>query len=324
MSKPTLVYIMAASHSGSTLTAMLLNAHPEICTAGELKATNIGNADTYLCSCQAPIGKCQFWAAVKNEMRAAGYDYDVNRAGTSLKETGSAWIRRLLQPLHRGGGVEFLRDALLNVTPAWHRHFANWRARNYALVCAISKVADVKFVADSSKIGIRFKYLRKIDGINLRVVRVIRDGRGVALTYMRPGDFADATDPKLRGGGLGKQTHAQLTMREAATEWRRSNEEAEAALQTFPQNHQFRVRYEDLCTDPAGALHSIHRFLELPENDAYLNFRDAPHHVVGNGMRLDSSSEIRLDDRWRSTLTTSDLKDFDTIAGDLNRRYGYL
>ena len=38
-----LVYILAASHSGSTLLAMLLSTHPEICTVGELKATNLGD-----------------------------------------------------------------------------------------------------------------------------------------------------------------------------------------------------------------------------------------------------------------------------------------
>ena len=41
---PRLAYLLAASHSGSTLLAMLLGAHPEACTAGELKATNLGFA----------------------------------------------------------------------------------------------------------------------------------------------------------------------------------------------------------------------------------------------------------------------------------------
>jgi hypothetical protein len=40
-------------------------------------------------------------------------------------------------------------------------------------------------------------------------------------------------------------------------------------------------------------------------------------------MRLDQTSDIRLDDRWRSNLTKEQLKEFDTVAGDLNRKYGY-
>jgi hypothetical protein len=40
-------------------------------------------------------------------------------------------------------------------------------------------------------------------------------------------------------------------------------------------------------------------------------------------MRLDDTSEIRLDDRWRDNLTKTDLQEFDRIAGKLNRSLGY-
>jgi hypothetical protein len=38
-------------------------------------------------------------------------------------------------------------------------------------------------LVDSSKVGIRLKYLLRIPEIDIRVIRVIRDGRAVALTY---------------------------------------------------------------------------------------------------------------------------------------------
>ena len=44
-----LVYILAASHSGSTLLATLLGAHRDTVSVGELKATSLGNADEYKC-----------------------------------------------------------------------------------------------------------------------------------------------------------------------------------------------------------------------------------------------------------------------------------
>jgi len=60
------------------------------------------------------------------------------------------------------------------------------------------------------------------------VIRLIRDGRAVALTYMDPAGFADAKDPSLRAGGMGgDRRREKLTMAQAAREWRRSNEEAE-------------------------------------------------------------------------------------------------
>jgi hypothetical protein len=53
------------------------------------------------------------------------------------------------------------------------------------------------------------------------------------------------------------------------------------------------------------------------------DFRSVEHHVLGNGMRLDPTSEIRLDQRWKSVLSPADLPVFDSVAGKLNRRYGY-
>lgn len=85
MDEPGLVYILAASHSGSTLTAMLLNSHPDICTAGELKATSLGDTDKYHCSCRTLIGDCPFWQGVSGEMKRLGFDYDVRNARTSLQ-----------------------------------------------------------------------------------------------------------------------------------------------------------------------------------------------------------------------------------------------
>jgi hypothetical protein len=45
---------------------------------------------------------------------------------------------------------------------------------------------------------------------------------------------------------------------------------------------------------------------------------------VGNGMRLDTSSEIQLDERWREVLGPEELATFDQVAGDVNRRLGYV
>ena len=40
-------------------------------------------------------------------------------------------------------------------------------------------------------------------------------------------------------------------------------------------------------------------------------------------MRLDSTREVKLDDRWRTALGRDDLATFDAVAGSLNRQLGY-
>jgi hypothetical protein len=320
-----LVYILAASHSGSTLFAMLLGAHPEVCTTGELKITSLGDPANYRCSCRKLIRECPFWTAVQADMRQAGHEFDIAHAGTDLIGNSRGLARRLLAPLHRGPWFERLRDSALTFVPGWRSHLARVQVLNAHLMQKILARTGKKYIVDSSKIGIRLKYLLRNPLLDVRVIRLVRDGRGVSLTYLDPARFADASDPKLRGGGTGgDRQQERLDMVHAAHEWRRSNEEAEAIVRGLDPARCMEVRYEHLCADPAKTLASVHRFLGVAPMDAVPDFRHQEHHVIGNGMRLDSGSEIRLDERWRSELSEMDLAEFEKEAGDLNRRLGYL
>jgi hypothetical protein len=319
-----LAYISAASHSGSTLLAMLLGSHPEVCTVGEIKANKLGDPERYRCSCGELIRKCSFWRNVSARMAERGFEYEVTRARTSIHGSEDRYIQRLLTPLHRGPILETCRDLALGLYPGWWHHLRVTQARNAALVRTLLEISGEKIVVDSSKIGLRLKYLLKNRDLDVRVIRCIRDGRGVALTYMDPSNFADARDPKLRVGGTGdERSGPRMSMTRAAREWRRSNEEAENVLAGLDRSRWIEVRYEQVCADPKAALRRLCEFLEINPERIVDNFRAVEQHVVGNGMRLDKTSEIRLDERWRTHLTPEQLQEFDRVAGDLNRKYGY-
>lgn len=322
--KTRLVYILAASHSGSTLLAILLGSHPEICTVGELKATSMGDFDRYLCSCRAKIRMCPFWSAVSGDMAERGFDFDITDAGTDLLSGAGPYIRRLLRPLHRGPALELVRDAALSLSPAWRSRVSRFQSRNSALAETVCARTGKEVVVDSSKVGVRLKYLLRNPAFEVKVVRLTRDGRGVALTYIDPVRFADAEDPALRGGGMGgNREDEKVTLADAALEWRRSNEEAEAVLARLDSARWRNVRYEELCADPDRTLRSLFTFIGVDPGVGVEQLRFEGHHVIGNGMRLDSSRQIRLDERWRQTLAPRDLQVFDSVAGDMNRRLGY-
>ncbi len=317
-------YILAASHSGSTLLAMLLGGQNEICTAGELKITNLGNPDAYRCSCGELIRECGFWQRVAENMRARGFDFDVARADTDFRGVQGWYSRRLLAPLHSGAMLEGLRDTALMLSPEWRRGYPRIQNRNAALVRSVLAAANKRVVVDSSKVALRLKYLLRNPELDVRVIHTIRDGRAVVLTYVDPYNFADASDPNRRGGGSGQKYGPQaMSIEEAAHLWRRSNEEAEAAIALLPPERVVRVRYERLCADPLGKIKRVAAFLGVDPAAARLDFRAAPQHVIGNGMRHDKTSEIRLDERWKSVLTEKELAIFDRVAGSLNRHYGY-
>jgi hypothetical protein len=320
----SLVYILACSHSGSTLLAMLLGAHPDLGTVGELKLTSLGNPDRYRCSCGQSIRQCPFWLRVAQAMSARGIPFDIGEAGTSITATRHAYLRLLLRPLIRGPVLEAVRDAGLALSPAWRKHFVATQERNQALIEVLRQLTGARIIVDSSKTGLRLKYLLRNPALDVRVLRLIRDGRAVALSGLDTPNFADAADPRLRFGGFGERRgRTRYSLAQAAQVWRRSNEEAEHLLQGLDPARWLQVRYEHLCRDPVEELARICRFLDLDAAKLRLDFRAAEQHVVGNGMRLDSTSQISLDERWRRHLAARDLRLFDRIAGDLNRAYGY-
>ncbi len=324
-SMPRLAYLLAASHSGSTLLTMLLGAQPGACTAGELKATSLGDPNAYRCSCRERIRACERWRQVATAMAYRGFpDFEITRAGTSIFEVESPYAQRLLAPLYRGPAMETVRDLGLSLSSQWRRLLPETNRRNLALIESLLEVNKASVVIDSSKVALRLKYLLKIPALDVRVIRVIRDGRAVALTYTDEWNFADSSDPEMRGGGTGdRRPPPRRSMAEAANEWKRSNEASDALVARLPASQWTEVRYEELCADPAATLRRLASFLDLDPNVTLLDYRSRTQHVIGNGMRMDSTSEIRLDERWKSHLTPDDLRAFDEIAGDLNRSYGY-
>lgn len=321
-----LAYILAASHSGSTLLSMLLGSHPQIATICEINLSPkaMGNLDCYRCSCGEFIRQCHFWQKVKQGMACRGFEFDLACAGTDYRTVESRYARRLLGPMHRGEFLESLRDNALGLSPAWRKQLPQIHRRNAALAATISEITKADVIIDSSKMALRLKYLLRNPELDVKVIRLLRDGRAVALTYMDPAGFADAKDPNRWAGGMGgDREDERLPMAQAAYGWRRCVEEAETILRCLDKSKWIEVRYEDYCKAPDVALNRLQQFLGVEPGRHPGEFRTVEHHVVGNGMRLDTTTEIRFDERWRSVLTEEDLRIFDDVAGEINRRYGY-
>lgn len=269
----------------------------------------MGDTEVYRCGCGERIKECAFWGAVSQAMAKKGIaGFDITNARTSIYETGSDYVQRLLSPLHRGRLLEMIRDMALAVAPSWHRHLTEVQSRNAALVEVLQEIADARIVVDSSKSVLHLKYLLRIPSLELKVIQLIRDGRAVALS--------------LIGHGL-KRASQEETVAAAAREWRRSNESAECLLKRLPPSQWMRLRYEDFCREPEPHLRRICEFLGLDCRSLTLDFRSARQHIIGNSMRLGSEKQIRLDERWRTKLSKEDLRVFQSVAGEVNRTYGY-
>ena len=129
-------------------------------------------------------------------------------------------------------------------------------------------------MVDSSKIGLRLKFLLRNPELDVRIIRLIRDGRAVAVSYMDPLEFADARDPTRRADGTGGTRDAEhLEIDQAAREWRRSSEEADAILSRLPQSMWTEVRYETLCERTDDTLGRVFQFLGVDASKPRGDFR---------------------------------------------------
>jgi hypothetical protein len=112
-------------------------------------------------------------------------------------------------------------------------------------------------------------------------------------------------------------------MRRAARRWQGAHDAVRPLLAQLGEKAVHVVRYEALAARPRETVSAILDFLGLSIDGASLAFRDAPHHILGNPMRVHANDDIAPDERWRHALLREDLAVFDRVAGARNRAFGY-
>lgn len=298
-----LIYITSPSYSGSTLLTLMLAMHARIATIGELKATSMGDMNLYQCSCGEKLLECDFWHKVASEMAARSQPFSLTNFGTHFRgEPHGSLCDLLLRANVRGSGVELGRKLGFSMLSHCAEKKAALIRQNEALIEVVSSFADVDYFLDGSKDPVRLKFFQESEIWDIKVIYIVRDGRGVANSYMRHDDF---------------------DMTRAANEWRKNCQEIRRVMSETPKKNTYFMHYEDFCSDTTGSMAKLYEFLALDSGQVDSAFNPAKHHIIGNNMRLKFTSEIRQDEKWRTALTDSDLTVFDKLAGDLNRSLGY-
>jgi hypothetical protein len=297
------VYIAGISFCGSTLLAIVLNSHPEIVSVGEMgPSSRFGNAE-YMCSCGEKIVECRFFGDVSRRMGELGVDFDPGNMRLRHNYSVGQFLERVS---YRTIGVPVLnavRDAVRDALPPIRRRIDDCARRNEAFMRACLDVSDKRVFLDATKHADRIPFLTRMN-VDLKVIHLVRDPRGF-LHSARKYDETNA--------------------RRAARDFVRGHKEIEFHLRKLPRSHWMRINYETICADPEHWLSELSMFagagpIRLPDD-----YRAQNYHVVGNRSRLrkDGRTQIRLDEKWRETLTPEDIATVASIAGPLARRYGY-
>lgn len=294
------VYIMGYGRSGSTLLDTILGNHPDIVGVGELwRSFRDYRLEKANCSCGQRGRDCLFWGAVVEHWLAHPdmRDLEMYTKLQDLFECRTCLPRLIRERFHPSA------------------NFQRYVLQTQALFEAISVVSGKRIVVDSSKNPIRGLVLSMLPGIDLRIIHLIRDGRGVAWSLKKPRP-ADAVNDK------------PLPVSRTAAMWTLINLLSALVRQRFAQERTMLCRYEDLVLYPSQTLTCIGNFVGCdfaPIIDHILSERPlaVSHIVAGNALRKAGSIRLRLDTDWRERLSPGERLLFYSMAGWLMKRYGY-
>ena len=302
------LYIAGVGRSGSTLLERMLGAIPGWVNAGEVNAvfSRVSRQDQR-CGCGTPFSRCDFW----QEVGALAYGGWASVTEHVAQLQPRVVRQRFVPRLVTGRADEaYLRD-LDEYLDVHHR-----------LYRAIAVVAGADTVVDASKSTAQLFALRRLAGLDLRVVNLVRDSRGVASSWSKTG-IRKPQSPV--GEEMGTYAPYRLALLWATLQ-------LECAVLGTGGTPTARLRYEDLVARPRPALEGLLDDLGMGQpagalahvDDHSVELRPS-HGVAGSRSRFTSGRiELEVDDAWRSTLPRSARRVVTALTLPQLVAYGYV
>ena len=305
--KIPVVFIGAVPRSGSTIVSDLLNENPHMINIGELvHLWERGVIEDNLCGCGQKFSECEFW----------------NQVGKSAfggwEQISGSRMRQLQLRADRTRHIPSLLFPRLS-------HVLNANTAQYGVVIsrilrAVIEVSGKPIVVDTSKHVSTALLLRRLPEVDLKIVHMVRDPRGVAHSWSKVVNRPEVTDADLQMATLHP---ARIGVRWLWFNWAFSNmDRLGVDIST--------IRYEDFVAAPTATLNQVFSFAGVEPTAEEILDTEKPvlltpgHSVAGNPRRLERKPvEIRADESWRSALDPEMSKVVSRITRVMLGRYRY-
>ncbi len=295
--------ITGVSHSGTTLLAFLLNAHDEIVSGGEMSPAAHVNPNFFSCSCRKEFTECEFYCDVEARVQQSVPEFRLDDWQTRFRVSGNRYLQKALVGNLMGARSEAVRDLLFNSVGPLKTELDNRTLRVESVARAAVELTGSSVYADTTKNPRRVAYLKNRPGLDIYLIHVLKD---------------------VRQGVVSSTKRGRGTVAEGAAAWKRGNLAAHQARRYVPDDHFMTIRYDEFARNPQETMDQISRLVGVNPCPIPENFFSAPHHIVGNNMRLsDGIGAVRSDDSWKSRLSDEDLIAVAKIAGKTNRLLGF-
>ncbi len=310
----TVLSVVGAGRSGTTVLASLLNEVDGITSAGELRwLWERGLRDGRPCGCGRPPAECPVWGPVVAESQnllagaippptvddliAAQHDLKRMSAFPGVLRTVAA------DPARRGpAALPLVRDAM-------------------ARACrTLAGTTGANVVVDTSKRPLDAAVIATVPHLDTCVLHVVRDPRAVVHSWSRAKTFRAAGEDRTMGSrGLASSVRR----------WTGNALYAEALRRRYPPQRWLHIRYEDFAARPRATLEQILAFVGAPAGTPFTDDRTArlrPNHIVaGNPSRFTTGEvTIRSDDAWKRDMSRGDQQLVASLTWPLRARYGYV
>ena len=287
MPHQTIVYIAGNGRSGSTLLARILDSHESIFTAGELiNFLDLVDSEDSVCSCGQTIQGCPFWSKIIQKFK-----HDFSN------------VAELADIQKRFESISHVSGHILN--RAAHKR-KSYKDANRNLIDGIFQRLphEMAYIIDSSKTtwsrSLRPIALSGIGSLPVKVIHIVRDGRGCMWSMMKGTDTG-----LLRGTHLNR--HSSFPVIRTTLHWPFANLAAHFFQAMHSSESYCRIRYEDLVENPAKTCSILGDFLgvNLDRQLAILKNSgeiDTGHLIAGNRMRSSTRIHIKPDVEWKQRL----------------------
>jgi hypothetical protein len=303
------LYIGGLGRSGSTLLDRMLGQVDGVWSVGELvHIWERGLKENNLCGCGRRFRDCHYWRRVGEEAFGGWENLDVDEV-IALKR---AVDRNRYLPL----------VCLPTLWPPYRARLKRYLDVLDRLYHAVRLVAGRPIVVDTSKQASDAFLLHRMPGVDLRVVHLVRDSRGVAFSWTRPLRRVEVASREVF-----MTVKHPLRM---SARWLGYN-------LLFHLLHglgapTLLLRYESLVARPGAELRRALGHAGRPAADGELGFvgvgwveLGTSHALSGNPMRFDRGRvPLRLDEEWRGKMRRRHRLLTALSTWPLLLRYGYL
>ena len=269
--KITVVYIMGAGRSGSTLLTTLIGGSSTIFSSADLMQYYNYVCENKVCGDGNRISESPFWVNVLKSLpsETAAISCEIDKRNYEL-EHHSAFLKNFLGLTNKD-------------------HIDRYLQQQKALINAVAQESGKNVIVDSSKYANRAFLLNRLDpDIDVKFIYNIRDLRGVINSFSK-----NVQSPRKPLSAL--FYYLMVNMLSQIIFW------------MLPSEKKLKIRYEDLMTDYKKVVSSISHLVGHPMDDVVRKIEEGETFEIGpviEGNRLVKNKKLKIkyDTAWKTGI----------------------